>query len=123
MQEFKGMAGSSQNFFTERKITEMDLEVSIILGSAEKEILKDVLTSMLGDIFQEEDVQMLPEVLSHEDIPYYIDHRADLEDKLLLPEFINFAETVLEGTLYNLMQEIDAGEFVCTEYPMLFETI
>lgn len=35
-------------------------------------------------------------------------------------EFQNFAESILEATLYNLMQEANAGEFDVTKYPMLF---
>lgn len=36
-------------------------------------------------------------------------------------EFQNLVENVLEATLYNLMQESNAGEFDITKYPMLFK--
>jgi hypothetical protein len=42
------------------------------------------------------------------------------EDILGSFEFQNFAESILETTLYNLMQEANEGEFELTKYPMLF---
>jgi hypothetical protein len=35
-------------------------------------------------------------------------------------EFQNFAESILESTLYNLMQEANADEWDVTKFPMLF---
>ena len=35
-------------------------------------------------------------------------------------EFQNFAESILESTLYNLMQEANAEEWDLTKFPMLF---
>ncbi len=35
-------------------------------------------------------------------------------------EFQNFAESILESTLYNLMQEANADEWDMTKFPMLF---
>ena len=34
-------------------------------------------------------------------------------------DFLNAVEAALEGTLYNLMQEIDKKEFEPTAYPLL----
>ena len=36
-------------------------------------------------------------------------------------EFQNFTESILEGTLYNLIQEANADEFNITQYPMMFQ--
>ncbi|KAH6577222.1 hypothetical protein BASA60_004157 [Batrachochytrium salamandrivorans] len=38
-------------------------------------------------------------------------------------EFQNTVEAVLEGTLHNLIQEVNAGEFEWHRYPILFEDI
>jgi cilia- and flagella-associated protein 65 len=37
------------------------------------------------------------------------------------PEFQNSVESALEGTLYNLMQEANLGEFQWHKYPMLVQ--
>lgn len=39
--------------------------------------------------------------------------------KISSPDFMNAIEIALEGTIYNLMQEIEMDEFDCTTYPML----
>jgi len=48
-------------------------------------------------------------------------HKYRKLDVLNSLEFQNLAETVLEATIYNLMQEANAGEFEITKYPMLFQ--
>ena len=52
--------------------------------------------------------------------PSTVAPRYKKEDILGSLEFQNFAESVLETTLYNLMQEANEGEFELTKYPMLF---
>lgn len=49
------------------------------------------------------------------------DHKYRKLDVLNSLEFQNLAENVLEATIYNLMQEANAGEFDITKYPMLFK--
>jgi hypothetical protein len=49
------------------------------------------------------------------------DHKYRKLDILNSLEFQNLAENVLEATIYNLMQEANAGEFEITKYPMLFK--
>jgi hypothetical protein len=50
-----------------------------------------------------------------------INHKYKKIDILNTSEFQNLAESILEATIYNLMQEANAEEFDITKYPMLFQ--
>ncbi|KAJ3341398.1 hypothetical protein HDU91_000718 [Kappamyces sp. JEL0680] len=95
-------------------------------------MVSSLMVNMLNDVFQDPYIQGLPELVAREPIPYFRAISADegpaaspdngsvsnsaIESS---PDFLNAVEVALEGTIYNLMQEIEKGEFDCTTYPML----
>lgn len=97
-------------------------------------MFSDIITNLLNEVFQDSDIQNLPHVIFNEPILYYKkaleavaidDPFSDEAIKRLsyincsCPDFRNSAEEVLEGTIYNLAQEIIYGEFNPIVYPML----
>lgn len=97
------------------------------------------MISLLNEVFEDESIQSLPEKIIKEPVHFY-KHIAEPEsaqkdpkdenfrtDEEIMeyycltrsPDFINCVEMALEGTIFNLMQEINEEDFDCTVYPML----
>lgn len=102
------------------------------------------MVSLLEDAFQDEKVQNLPHQISSEEFLYFAQfsknkHGVDMQEQenvsfadaiidnvdadhvFQSSNFQSLVEQALEGTLYNLMQEVDSKEFSLHDYPMLFQ--
>ncbi|KAI9102498.1 hypothetical protein DFS34DRAFT_577433 [Phlyctochytrium arcticum] len=104
------------------------------------------LSSLIDDIFQEPDVQSLPDLLRTENTPYYAQiaagrsvngivavsapqasmdtstnegHAGVVGNCISAPDLQNMVESILEGTIYNLMQEANLDEFDFTKHQMV----
>ncbi|KAJ3320632.1 hypothetical protein HDV06_005150 [Boothiomyces sp. JEL0866] len=94
-----------------------------------KDLFLDVMSGLLNQVFESQKVKHLPEQISNEPVKYF--RKEDLtnnstgvnsysdQDIISCFDFQNSVEEVLEGTIYNMMQELNQGEFDCTVYPML----
>ncbi|KAI8912237.1 hypothetical protein DFJ77DRAFT_542027 [Powellomyces hirtus] len=153
MEECRASYSGHENFFYERR-SEADivsLDHPAMNSPITQSLVTSALSSILDDVFQDPDVQSLPEKLRGEPLPYYAqiavsrpvngidlvdvnsvgndepdetssvmkqNAEQTVEQVLGLAEFQNLVETVLEGTLYNLMQEATLDEFDITQSQM-----
>jgi hypothetical protein len=94
-----------------------------------------LLSNLLNEVFQDPSIQSLPENIINEPIPFYrvgkevknAEENGLKDDDIKrfynsynsCPDFKNSVESVLEGTIYNLAQEIVFGDFDPISYPML----
>ncbi|KAJ3020998.1 hypothetical protein HKX48_009403 [Thoreauomyces humboldtii] len=149
IEECRALYSGYDGFFHERRTEHqiVPLDHSAFTSSSTHEMIASALSSILDDVFQDPDVQDLPDKLRTDPLPYYaqiatsrpvngIDLWNETEataapegreleeddqivtDVLGILEFHNLLETVLEGTLYNLMQEANLDEFDMTKTQM-----
>ncbi|TPX66179.1 hypothetical protein SpCBS45565_g04639 [Spizellomyces sp. 'palustris'] len=166
VEECRRLYTGYDNFFHERKPDHetAPLESQTFSSPSARALLTSILTSLLDDVFQDQDIQILPEKMRHEPLPYYVQiatsrpmngivldepHIADNKVReygqfdaiegvigmeqndptnelnkelgemiLSTSEFQNMVETVLEGTIFNLMQEANLDEFDMTKHQM-----
>ncbi|KAJ3173570.1 hypothetical protein HDU88_002656 [Geranomyces variabilis] len=146
IEECRARYSGYESFFYERR-TESAIASSdnpLLESESAQAAITSAVASMLDDVFQDPDVQELPDKLRGEALPYYaqiaesrpingielckppssLSSAADenmekmLENVLGLSEFQNLVETVLEGTLFNIMQEATMNEFDITQSQM-----
>jgi hypothetical protein len=109
------------------------------------------MTQLLNDVMNDADVLAIPETKIKDPIPFYAQisgsprHGIFLGDAqeeqqegerdaaqrpasqftdaeiLSTMEFQNYVEMILGGTIYNLMQEANVGEFDLQKFPMMIE--
>ncbi|KAJ3162411.1 hypothetical protein HDU86_004891 [Geranomyces michiganensis] len=146
IEECRALYSGYESFFYERRTESAiaDANHPLMKSEVAQTAITGAISSMLDDVFQDPDVQQLPEKLRGEALPYYAQIAESrpingielckqpgnpvgvtngnagiaLETVLGLSEFQNLVETILEGTLFNIMQEATMDEFDITQSQM-----
>eukprot|EP00842_Homolaphlyctis_polyrhiza_P005315 jgi/Hompol1/5785/HPOL_004691-RA len=157
VEEFRNLFDGYHSFFQERRIdyTDDSSTQSLEIEHDGTKNIHAAMLSLLNDVFQDPDIQAVPEQALKSTPPYFaqicpkqgrgilLDSDACEEDTgsnarligdVMYDEprhtdldiigsvgFQNCVETVLEGTIYNLLQEANVGEFDWHRYPILFQ--
>jgi hypothetical protein len=123
-EEFQEKFSGAEIFFEQS----LDYHTETMHENVPADLFAEICMDIISDVFKQEDVQQIPRLVFSERVPLYtqLNGKANWIAKYSNPtygnsEFQNIAEAVLEGTLYNLLQEVNAGEFDWTKYPMLIQ--